>query len=125
MERAAALVHRPGQQLPLGRLAPLVEQASCGLPLARAQLELAQVQAHQGVRGWFALFVGASELWHQHCSSLLELAAPDVALTRDPFRAGGDKGHGARCGLKASAEIVDRAPAQTACPRERVQHFPL
>ena len=57
-QRAAALVHRPDQELRSEDSRPLVEQPRGRLPVAGAQLELAQVQALQGVRDALAALVG-------------------------------------------------------------------
>ena len=105
------------QQLPLGRLGPLVEQALPRPPSRRTQLELAQVQAQQGVRDDSPRSSASAALCRQQRSSSAELAAPDVALARDPFRGGGENGGCARGGAEAAAEIVDRTPAQSCVPR--------
>ena len=57
-QRAAALVRREDQQLAVGGLGPLVEQARRGLPVAGAQLELAQMQPLQRVGDRLAALVG-------------------------------------------------------------------
>ena len=57
-ERAAALVHRLDEQLGLGRLRPLGEQRLGRVPVAGAEVQLAEVEPLQGVGHRLALLVG-------------------------------------------------------------------
>ena len=107
-QRAAALVHRPDQHS-LGRLGPLVEQRARGLPVADAQLELAQVEAQQRVRVRLAALVGERAAARSAARArAVDLAAPDEPLARDPLGRRGHVGRRVRGGAEPLAEVVDR-----------------
>src|SRR5205823_14503575 len=79
-QRAAALVHRLDEDRALGGLGPLVEPALGGVPVARPQLQLGQVQAAERVGGGLAPLVREVEQALEDPAGLAQLAAPHVAL---------------------------------------------
>ena len=124
-ERAAALVHRPEQQLALGELRPLVEQALGLVPAAGAQLELAQVEPLERVRRGLAALVRHHHEPRQRLPRRSDLAPPDEPLTRDPLGRLRDVEGVVRGAAEALAQIVDGVSAHAARPRQGVERDAL
>ena len=110
---------------PLGGLGPLVEQARGRVPLADAQLELAQVQPLQRVRDGSPRSSASASRRAQDRARRADLAPPDEPLARDPLRRVGDveaasaTRRGSARRRRRSARRAGRAPSASAYSARR------
>jgi hypothetical protein len=124
-QRSAALVAGRDERVAVGGLRPVVEQPLGLLALPGTQRDLAQVEPRPGVRGELASLVGERVELLEPGPSLVDVAAPDEALSRDPLgRLGQEPGRGGRV-REPLAQVVDRKAPQAPRPREREQDGPL
>ena len=104
---------------------PTRPAGAVAVSVARAQLELAQMQTHQRVRDRLTALVG------ERAQALQRRPRQGQAPRHSPSLSGGPLGRFRdvqrcfRARAEALAEVVDRLPAQASCPAERVEREPL
>ena len=124
-QRAAALVHRPQEELVHGGLLPLAEEPFRFVPRADPELELAHVEALQRVGQRLAPLVGNRPQPAQRRARLARLASPHQPLAGDPLRRRGDVKGGVGDRPEPVAHVVDRTTGDAPGPAERLERHSL